>query len=101
MYIKLARYYDMIYKNYLKLMVSKLVDAYVECFRRLAKREVKEVLDVACGTGGPTIELAKRGYSVVGADLHEEVIELAKSSFNLHIVVVSVKNQLLPPIVRP
>ena len=55
-----------------------MVDAYVECFGRFAKRRVKDVLDIACGTGGPTIELAKRGYSIVGADLHEEVIELTR-----------------------
>jgi len=78
MYTKLAKYYDVIYRDYLKSMVPKLVDAYVECFKRFARRGVKEVLDIACGTGGPTIELAKRGYSVVGADLHEEVIELAR-----------------------
>ncbi len=78
MYTELAKYYDVIYKEYLESHVPKLVNAYVECFKRFAKREVKDVLDIACGTGGPTIELARRGYSVVGADLHREVIELAK-----------------------
>ncbi len=77
MYTELAKYYDIIYKEYLEAYVPKLVNAYEDCFRRFAKREVKDVLDIACGTGGPTIELARRGYSVVGADLHREVIELA------------------------
>ena len=62
----------------MRLVVPKLVSVYEECFRRFAKREVKKVLDVACGTGGPTLELASRGYSVVGADLHREVVELAR-----------------------
>ena len=36
------------------------------------------MLDVACGTGGPTLELVRRGYKVVGADLHEEMLEVAR-----------------------
>ncbi|WP_372883768.1 class I SAM-dependent methyltransferase [Pyrococcus kukulkanii] len=43
-----------------------------------AKREVREVLDLACGTGIPTVELANRGYNVVGIDLHEEMLEVAR-----------------------
>ena len=80
MYTGLAKYYDAIYRDYLRSVVPKLVNAYEECFRKFAKREIKKVLDVACGTGGPTLELASRGYPVVGADLHREVIELARES---------------------
>lgn len=36
------------------------------------------VLDVACGTGDLSIELLKRGYSVTGIDLSEEMLEIAK-----------------------
>jgi len=78
LYTKLARYYDVIYKDYLRSAVPMLVSAYEECFRRFSRRRVRDVLDIACGTGGPTIELARRGYLVVGVDLHREVIELAK-----------------------
>jgi 2-polyprenyl-3-methyl-5-hydroxy-6-metoxy-1,4-benzoquinol methylase len=36
------------------------------------------VLDVGCGNGAITAELANRGYSVVGIDLSEEGIEIAR-----------------------
>jgi len=78
LYTVLARYYDYIYAQYLRDVVPKYVDAAVEAFRRFARRDVREVLDVACGTGGPTLELARRGYNVTGADLHEEMLEVAK-----------------------
>lgn len=44
----------------------------------MLRREVREVLDIACGTGGPTLELVRRGYKVTGADLHEEMLEAAR-----------------------
>ena len=78
MYTKLARYYDAIYREYLEKFVPKLVDAYERIFREYAERGVRDVLDVACGTGGPSLELAKRGYNVVGIDLHREVVEIAR-----------------------
>jgi len=78
LYTKLAKYYDIIYRDYLKYEVPKLVDAVEEVFRRYAGRRVERVLDVACGTGGPTLELAKRGYVVVGVDLYREVVEVAR-----------------------
>lgn len=42
------------------------------------RREVKRVLDLACGTGIPTLELAERGYEVLGLDLHEEMLRVAR-----------------------
>ena len=35
-------------------------------------------LDVACGTGDLSIELLRRGFSVTGIDLSEEMLEIAK-----------------------
>lgn len=37
-----------------------------------------KILDVGCGTGRHSIELAKRGYSVVGIDLSESLLKRAK-----------------------
>jgi ubiquinone/menaquinone biosynthesis C-methylase UbiE len=40
----------------------------------------KTLLDVACGSGGPTLRIAaKTGCSVVGVDIHEQAIATAKS----------------------
>lgn len=78
LYTVLARYYDYMYAQYLRDIAPKYVDAAVEAFRRFARREVREVLDIACGTGGPTLELVRSGYRVMGADLHEEMLEVAR-----------------------
>lgn len=47
------------------------------------------ILDIGCGTGRHSIELAKRGYTVVGIDLSESLLKRAKekaSEQNLQIV---------------
>ena len=45
------------------------VDFLVHCFKRYAKRPVRRVLDIACGTGPHLIRLADRGYRMTGLDL--------------------------------
>jgi len=41
---------------------------------------VKTLLDVACGSGGPTLRMAaKTGCSVIGVDLHEQAIATASA----------------------
>lgn len=44
------------------------------------KNKVKTILDIGCGTGQFSIELANRGYSVVGVDLSSRMIEEANSN---------------------
>ncbi len=41
-------------------------------------RPVREVLDLGCGTGSMTIELAKRGYDMTGVDLSPEMLDMAR-----------------------
>ena len=41
--------------------------------------KTKIILDIACGTGRHSIELAKRGYSVSGFDLSEAQLSLANN----------------------
>jgi len=46
----------------------------------LALSPGKTLLDVACGSGGPTLRIAAcTGCSVIGVDLHEQAIATAKS----------------------
>ena len=46
------------------------VDFLVHCFERYAKRPVKRVLDIACGTGPHLMRLAGRGWGFrLGNDL--------------------------------
>src|SRR5437016_11891287 len=51
------------------------VDFLVHCFERYARRRVRRVLDIACGTGPHLIRLADRGYRMSGLDLSPECIE--------------------------
>jgi len=46
--------------------------------RELGGDRSKRILDIACGTGRHAIELTKRGYHVVGFDLSEGQIRLAR-----------------------
>ena len=50
------------------------------CWRRRAVRGLLgNVLDVACGTGDMMLELLKRGCTVTGVDLSEEMLEIART----------------------
>jgi SAM-dependent methyltransferase len=39
----------------------------------------ERILDLACGSGRHSLELAQRGFSVVGVDISAELIEIANS----------------------
>jgi SAM-dependent methyltransferase len=45
------------------------VDFLVHCFKRFARRPVRRVLDIACGTGPHLVRLAEHGYAMSGLDL--------------------------------
>ena len=51
---------------------------YIEGHFSRLKRPVHTVLDLACGTGSLTRELALRGYSLLGVDLSSEMLALAE-----------------------
>ena len=54
------------------------VDFLIHCFNRFAKRRVRDVLDIACGTGPHLIRLADRGYRMAGLDLSQSNIEFLR-----------------------
>ncbi len=47
-------------------------------FVTFAKKAPKSVLDLACGTGSMTVELAARGYDMTGIDLSEDMLAVAQ-----------------------
>ena len=64
------RYYEIAFDMNRRQEVNFLV----HCFRRYARRRVRRVLDIACGTGPHLIRLAGRGYRMSGLDLSSENI---------------------------
>jgi SAM-dependent methyltransferase len=52
-------------------------DLLERVFRR-ADRPVRSVLDLGCGTGRHSVELARRGHEIVGVDLSEGMLERAR-----------------------
>jgi len=46
--------------------------------KEIEYNKMTKILDIGCGTGRHSIELAKRGYTVVGIDLSESLLQRAK-----------------------
>jgi SAM-dependent methyltransferase len=55
------------------------VDFLVHCFKRYARRPVRRVLDIACGTGPHLTRLADRGYAMAGLDLSHANIDFVRA----------------------
>lgn len=70
----LADYYDQLMKH---VPYAAWVDYLVRLFRRHHARP-RRVVDLACGTGNVTYELAARGYQVVGVDLSAGMLRQAR-----------------------
>lgn len=74
--------YGGIFRVYDRLNADIDYDAWAnfveEIFSKYSKREVKSVLDLACGTGSMTLQLAKRGYDLTGVDLSPDMLSVAR-----------------------
>lgn len=66
-----ALYYEIAFSFF---DVKQQVDAFEGIIKRFSGREVKRVLDVACGPSLQLRELAKRGYEAVGLDSSPEML---------------------------
>jgi len=74
-----ASIYDLIYadKNY-----KAECDFLDKLFKQYSALKVNSILDIACGTGNHSLELARRGYKVTGNDLSTDMIAVARSKVN-------------------
>lgn len=74
-YQALAPYYD-------TLLDGPDYEAWAGFFARAAaqtgQRDIKHVLDLACGTGNMTLPLLRRGYEVTGLDLSPDMLAEAQ-----------------------
>ena len=64
-YQKISKYYDYIFPT---------GKEQIDFLREIAGEPPKSILDIACGTGGYSLELDRQGYNVTAADLDKEMI---------------------------
>ncbi len=71
-----ASLYDLFYreKDY-----AAECDFLERLFGRHARRRVRSVLDLGCGTGGHAFPLAERGYRVAGVDRSPAMLQIARA----------------------
>ncbi len=50
---------------------------FEKCFEKFLPERPELVLDLACGTGSMTFELAKRGYDMIGVDASADMLNVA------------------------
>ncbi len=70
-YDAIAKVYDSINSE---IDYSVWADFLEDCFARYLEEKPSLILDLACGTGSMTVELACRGYDMIGADISEEML---------------------------
>ncbi len=70
------RFYDEIANYYDDIFIPN--ENQVHFLKTVIGPPSKEVLDIACGTGGYALILSQYGYSVLGIDLDKKMIEKAK-----------------------
>lgn len=79
----MKQWYEELFENYgLKYDNEVYVHGTIgECDffeKEIENNKAARILDIGCGTGRHSIELAKRGYKVLGVDLSESLIKRAK-----------------------
>lgn len=74
MYDAIAHVYDKLNKD---IDYSAWADFIEKCFGRYMKEKPSLLLDLACGTGSMTVELASRGYDMIGVDMSEDMLSEA------------------------
>ncbi|MGX6971261.1 class I SAM-dependent DNA methyltransferase [Vagococcus bubulae] len=70
--------YQTFAKIYDEVMDETVYEDWLNFTTRHIGDKPKEILELACGTGILSVELANLGHQVVGLDLSKEMIELAK-----------------------
>lgn len=73
MYSSFAAFYDAFTEN---VEYKKRTDYICRLFKKYGKMPTL-LLDAACGTGSFSVEFAKRGISVIGADISADMLSIA------------------------
>jgi len=73
LYSDLAEIYDQLYLNIFDYKEdAEFVDSI------LKKYQIKEFLELGCGSGHLAQLLVRKGYKITGVDLHEEMLQIAR-----------------------
>ncbi len=78
--------------------------AWVEYIERIFDRyklKPKNIADVACGTGNITNILAKKGYNLIGVDISEDMLSIAKNKADTMNVDVIYLQQDMKELILP
>lgn len=75
MYQEFAKIYD----EFMQTIPYDIWADYIEKLWKTHHLKPQLVLDLACGTGSLALELSKRGYEMIGADISPEMLEIAQS----------------------
>lgn len=73
-FTEIAPYYDLLMRD---VDYSQWVK-YIEKIFRLYGKKPEKIIDLACGTGTPSILLADKGYRITGIDNSPYMLEIAK-----------------------
>ncbi|MBI2459144.1 MAG: class I SAM-dependent methyltransferase [Parcubacteria group bacterium] len=87
-----AKYYEIAFSF---VDQKKQVDLFEKFIKKFSKKEVKSVLDIACGTALQLEEMAKRGYKAIGLDASSKMLDLLKNkALNGGLEIETVKNDM-------
>ena len=75
-YLAIAGVYDKLNKE---IDYSKWASFFEDCFKKYGKNKPEIILDLACGTGRMTCEMASRGYDMIGVDGSVDMLSEAYS----------------------
>ena len=68
-----SKYYDLVYKKKDYHFECKRIESFFKY-----KEDVKQLLEIGCGTCSHSILLSKKGYNIIGIDNSNEMINVAK-----------------------
>lgn len=66
--------------HYIDLYIGEMLRTYLEFLNKYCTTTGARILDIGCGAGYFSLELARNGFNVVGIDISEDCINLAKQT---------------------
>ena len=84
-----AEYYNLLFPEGWKKASKKIADR-IDHILKNWKNPIYSILDCGCGTGIPAIHLASKGYKLVGIDISNEMLNIARrnSQYNENLKLI-------------